>query len=101
VTGLNCSEVIHRKRKPKIGSEATTSTLNAMNVISKIELYISYSKVKLCLYASRHVAGVDATNYVVLLEQLEVMPGIGSKQRQETLPVYGAASTLFRNEMPS
>jgi hypothetical protein len=54
-----------------------------MNAMSRIDLYISYSKVKICLYASRHMVGVDATNNSMLLEYLRLMNDTGSEQRQE------------------
>jgi len=48
-----------RKQKPKLGTEATTKVLDTMNVLNRIDLYVSYSKVQLHLYASRHIVGVD------------------------------------------
>jgi hypothetical protein len=57
-----------RKRKPKISTEATTRALDAMNIITRIDLYVSFSKVKVHLYASRHIAGVDTTNNALLLQ---------------------------------
>ncbi len=56
-----------------MGTEATTKSLDALNILSKIDLYVSYETVKLHLNAYRHIVGVDAHNNNVLLEQLSLM----------------------------
>ena len=58
------------KRKPKLGSEISTKMLDAINVLSRLELYVSYSSLKVRLYAYKHVVGADATQHRRLLEEL-------------------------------
>jgi hypothetical protein len=59
-----------RKRKPKKGSEHPTVDFDAMNILSRIDLYISYCKVKMRLYAYNHIVGVDATDNQHLISHL-------------------------------
>ena len=44
--------------------------LDAINVLSRLELYVSYSSLKVRLYAYKHVVGADATQHRRLLEEL-------------------------------
>ena len=58
-----------RKRKPKIGAEFVTSERGAVNVISKIELFLSMSYLKICVHACYYLVA-DETNNLHLLAQL-------------------------------
>jgi hypothetical protein len=72
-----------RKQKPKLGTEATTKVLDTMNVLNRIDLYVSYSKVQLHLYASRHIVGVDTTINTMLQQHLGEIPDAAAEQRLE------------------
>jgi hypothetical protein len=74
-----------RKRIPKICSEDTARELDMMNNITRIDLCISYSKVKVHLYASRHNVGVDTADNIMLLQHLGEIPDTVSKHRLEPL----------------
>jgi hypothetical protein len=58
-----------RKRKPKLGHEETTRLFDALNITSKMDLFISYGKVKACIHAKRHIIGVDNSEDALVLAQ--------------------------------
>jgi len=58
-----------RKRKPKLGHEETTRLFDALNITSKMDLFISYGKVKVRMHAKWHIIGVDNTENALVLAQ--------------------------------
>jgi hypothetical protein len=58
-----------RKKLPRKDAELVIRNLDLINAISKIELYVSASKIKVRLYAFRHVIG-DASTCTRLLSQI-------------------------------
>jgi hypothetical protein len=58
-----------RKRKPKLGHEETTRLFDALNITSKMDLFISYGKLKAGIHAKRHIIGVDKTENALVLAQ--------------------------------
>jgi hypothetical protein len=56
-----------RRPKPKLGGAVTTKMNDAMNVLSKVYLYIGYSNVRLWLHAYQHIVGIDAHNNIPLI----------------------------------
>jgi hypothetical protein len=74
-----------RKPKPKLGVVSTTKTNDAVNVLSRIYVDVSYSKVRLKLHAYQHIVGVD-TNNIPLISSMEheapgQPPDIGGRHR--------------------
>jgi hypothetical protein len=82
-----------RKRKPKLGSEVSTKRLDAINVLSRLELYISYSMLKIRLYAYKHIVGEDATMNHRLLEELgETHPSADEHPLMQATPATSTRS---------
>jgi len=58
-----------QKRKPKLGMEFVTSERDTINVLSKVEFFLSMTYIKIRFHAFKYLVG-DETDCVYLLKQL-------------------------------
>jgi hypothetical protein len=71
--------------------------LDMINIINRIDLSVSYSKVKVHLDAFRHVVGVDTDNSIMLLQHLGEIPNTVSKHGLKPSRTANTARNLAMN----
>mmetsp|Transcript_16997 Transcript_16997/g.24214 ORF Transcript_16997/g.24214 Transcript_16997/m.24214 type:complete len:214 (+) Transcript_16997:733-1374(+) len=89
-----------RKRKPKIGTEFATSERDAGNVLSKVELFLSMSYLKIRVHAFKYLVGDETNNFHLLAQLSDSQPP--SQSRMEAPPTLRINSKFdFRNSVYS